>query len=256
MWTEATLSLAFVVFLLVIWQKRSLTIAGILSAGVLGTLIYTWTGWPGTAALLTFFVSSTALSRLNKQEKEQRSSWQVWANGGPMLLFAALFSAVSWEGFLAASVGAAAASNADTWASEIGRRFGGSPFHMRSRKRIENGFSGAVSGAGTLAAFGGAFLVGGVVYFISLELNTLMVIAVSIAGVCGCFIDTFLGAYAERLNRCSVCGSYTEAEVHHGRNTIHASGISWMTNNAVNALSSFGGGMMVIGMYIVSFFSF
>ncbi|SDW24267.1 TIGR00297 family protein [Marinococcus luteus] len=256
MWSEAVLGLVFALFLLVIWRKRSLTLAATVSAGVLGTLVYTWTGWLGTAALLTFFVSSTALSRLNKQEKEQRDSWQVGANGGPMLMFAALFSAVSWEGFLAAAVGAAAASNADTWASEVGRRFGDRPFHVRSRKRIENGFSGAVSGAGTLGAFGGAFLVGGSAYFISSEMNDFMLIAVSIAGVCGCFIDTFLGAYAERLNRCSVCGSYTEDEVHHGRKTIHASGISWMTNNAVNALSSFGGGMVVIVLYIISFFSF
>lgn len=256
MWTEAALGLAFVLFLLVIWQKGSLTLAGTLSAGVLGTFIYTWTGWTGTAALITFFVSSTVLSRLNNQEKEQRDSGQVWANGGPMLIFAALYGIVSWEGFLAAAVGAAAASNADTWASEIGRRFGGRPFHVRSRKRIENGFSGAVSGAGTMGAFGGALLVGGVVYFISSELNVFMLIAVSAAGVCGCFIDTFLGAYAERMNRCSVCGTYTEAKVHHGRATIHASGIPWMTNNAVNALSSFGGGIVVVVLYIVSFLSF
>ncbi|WP_022793624.1 DUF92 domain-containing protein [Marinococcus halotolerans] len=256
MWNEAALGLAFVLFLLVIWQKRSLTLAGTLSAGVLGTFIYMWTGWAGTAALITFFVSSTVLSRLNKQEKEQRDSWQVWANGGPMLIFAALYGIVSWEGFLAAAVGAAAASNADTWASEIGRRFGGRPLHVRSRKRIENGYSGAVSGAGTLGAVGGAFLVGGAACFISLEVNVFMLIVVSVAGVGGCFIDTFLGAYAERLNRCSVCGSYTEADVHHERKTMHASGISWMTNNAVNALSSFGGGIVVIVMYIVSFFSF
>ncbi|MDZ5782982.1 DUF92 domain-containing protein [Marinococcus luteus] len=256
MWSETALGLAFVLFLMVIWQKGSLTFPATVSAGVLGTLMYTWTGWLGAAALLTFFVSSTVLSRLNKQEKEQRDSGQVWANGGPMLIFAALSSVASWEGFLAATVGAAAASNADTWASEIGRRFGGRPFHVHSRKRIEIGFSGAVSGAGTLGAFGGALLVGGVVYFISSELNVFMLIAVSAAGVCGCFIDTFLGAYVERMNRCSVCGSYTEAEVHHERETIHAAGIPWMTNNAVNALSSFGGGMVVVVLYIVSFFSF
>jgi uncharacterized protein (TIGR00297 family) len=256
MWTEAALGSAFVLFLLIIWRKRALTPVATVSAGVLGTLIYTWTGWPGTAALLTFFVSSTALSRLNKQEKEQRDSWQVWANGGPMLMFAALFSVTSWEGLVAAAAGAAAASNADTWASEIGRRFGGRPLHVHSRKRIDNGFSGAVSGAGTLGAVGGAFLVGGVVCLFSLEPAIFMFIAVGIAGVCGCFIDTFLGAYAERLNRCIVCGSYTEADVHHERKTMHVSGVSWMTNNAVNALSSFGGGMVVVVLYIVSFFSF
>ncbi|WP_079476819.1 DUF92 domain-containing protein [Marinococcus halophilus] len=256
MWGETALGLLFALFLLTIWQKRSLTLFGTMSAGVLGTLIYVWTSWPGTAALLIFFISSTALSRLKRQEKAQRDSWQVWANGGPMLLFAALYSAVPWEGFLAAAVGAVAASNADTWASEIGRRFGGRPFHIRSRKQTENGWSGAVSTVGTLGACGGAALIGGAVFYLSEELGMFMLVSVCIAGAGGCFIDTFLGAYAERINWCSECKSYTEAEVHHGRKTIYASGVSWMTNNAVNALSSFGGGMIVTALYAALLFSF
>jgi len=71
---------------------RSLTTSGAIAATVIGTLAVA-AGWNWGALLILYFVSSTALSRVGRAEKEertasvvakggQRDAIQVFANGG------------------------------------------------------------------------------------------------------------------------------------------------------------------------------
>ena len=74
------------------WGLRTLTGGGALAAWLVGTLILAGTGWPGAAALLAFFVSSSLVSRFEPADRSldpkgsRRDAAQVIANGGAAAL--------------------------------------------------------------------------------------------------------------------------------------------------------------------------
>ena len=88
-------------------------------------------------------------------------------------------------------------ATADTVSSEIGQVFGGRPVMLLSLKRVEVGTDGAVSllgsGAGILA---GAMVA--VVGMWGLRLSAREACIALVAGVCGLFFDSLLGATLER----------------------------------------------------------
>src|SRR5574342_803486 len=112
-------------------RAHSLNRSGAFAATLVGTTIFGIGGWQWAFLLLTFFITSSALSRAFKKRKQglsekfskghERDAGQVFGNGGLATLFVALHafypgSLVPWVGF-AASL---AAVNADTWATELG----------------------------------------------------------------------------------------------------------------------------------------
>ena len=62
-------------------------------------------------------------------------------------------------------------------------------------------------------------------------------------GLAGAFADSLLGATVQRMNRCRTCGRLVEKASHCGQPTERARGLSWMNNDAVNAISSAAGGL-------------
>ena len=142
------------------WRVRALTPSGAVAAAGVGFCHLAFGGWLGAGALLAFFGTSTALSKLGKRRKDalgfekssRRDALQVLANGGVAALCASL-------GWTEAMLGALAAANADTWATEIGSLFGGTPRKITTLKPAAVGESGAISLAGTLAALAGAALI-------------------------------------------------------------------------------------------------
>jgi len=68
------------------YHKKSLDRSGTVAAIVLGTTIFVCGGWYFLAVLLTFFISSSLLSRLHKgKEDSLRTYKQVLANGLTLL---------------------------------------------------------------------------------------------------------------------------------------------------------------------------
>src|SRR5215468_2289021 len=112
------------------YSRRTLTLDGAIAAVGVGTVVCARGGLRGSAGLLAFFVSSSALSRVGRARKQsaalaqakgsRRDAWQVLANGG----FAAVSVAL---GRHTAFVGALAAAGADTWATELGMLAAGQP---------------------------------------------------------------------------------------------------------------------------------
>ena len=113
------------------YKARSLNQSGAIAAAFTGTIIFGIGGWEWAVLLLTFFITSSALSRAFKKRKQgldekfskghERDAGQVFGNGGVATFFAALHfffpeSSLPWVGFAAAL----AAVNADTWATELG----------------------------------------------------------------------------------------------------------------------------------------
>jgi uncharacterized protein (TIGR00297 family) len=108
------------------YRAHSLNKSGALAAVFTGTIIFGVGGWEWAILLLTFFITSSALSRAfqkNKRELDEkfskgheRDAGQVFGNGGIAAAFAALNwlfpnEPWTWVGFAAAL----AAVNADTW---------------------------------------------------------------------------------------------------------------------------------------------
>lgn len=218
------------------WRLRALTLSGAIAAAVVGFCHLAFGGWLAAAALLTFFGTSTALSKLGKRKKDvlgfektsQRDASQVLANGGVAALCAVL-------GQPEALLGALAAANADTWATELGALFGGRPRRITTLAPAEPGESGAVSVLGTLAALIGAGVVG--------ALAGSAWLAVTVAGFAGALADSLLGAsvqaqwWDEKNSKWS--------EIPQGK---PGRGVNWIRNDAVNILATLVGAVAAIGL--------
>ena len=153
------------------WQVGALTVSGAVTAAVTGGLIFGLGGLPWAALLLAFFITSSALSRLLSRHKavvnekfskgSQRDWGQVLANGGlgTLLVIAhSMWPEASWPWI--AFCGSMAAVNADTWATELGVMSSHEPRLITNGKTVELGTSGGISPVGSLAALGGAAVIG------------------------------------------------------------------------------------------------
>jgi len=190
------------------YRLRVLTPSGAWAAATCGTLLYAGGGWRWLVLVGVFFVTSSILTRLEPlQAAKQRSSLDRWgrtwdqvaANGGVPALAAAVFALTSSPAAFTAAAGATAAATADTWASELGRWSPVAPRLVTTGTVVPIGSSGAISFAGTLAGAAGALLIGVVAAMLSMSKPEVRQVAViAAAGVVGMFVDSVLGATAER----------------------------------------------------------
>jgi uncharacterized protein (TIGR00297 family) len=243
------------------YRARSLSKDGALVAIFLGTIIFGIGGIPWAALLLTFFFTSSALSRAFKKRKhglnekysksDQRDAGQVFGNGGLAAVFVIFHhfypeSNIGWVGF-AASL---AAVNADTWATELGV-LNPSPPRMITdlRKRVEKGTSGGISIVGTLASLAGSALIAALASLFTT--NWSLFPLVTFAGLAGSLFDSLLGATVQAMYFCPKDKKETEKHPLHtcGTETIHLRGWKWLTNDWVNfACAAFGSMIALISL--------
>jgi len=246
------------------YHARSLDKSGAIAAAFTGTIIFGVGGWQWAILLLTFFITSSALSRAFKKRKQgldekfskghERDAGQVFGNGALATLFAALHffypeSILPWLGFSAAL----AAVNADTWATELGVL---SPYPPRMitdlTKVVEKGTSGGISLIGTLASLAGAGLIGILAAILSptdhWSLNTDYWLLITVSGLTGALFDSFLGATVQAMYYCPKDKKETEKHPLHtcGTQTIHIHGWKWLDNDWVNFSCSVFGVMITL----------
>ena len=136
-------------------RVKALSRSGEIAALVLGTVIFGLGGFGWALLLLTFFISSSVLSRLFGRRKRsldekyakgsERDAWQVLANGGVAGIFAllhAFYPAETWPWVGCAA--ALAAANADTWATELGVLSPTAPRLITTGRPVEPGTSGGI----------------------------------------------------------------------------------------------------------------
>ncbi|MGB9673261.1 MAG: DUF92 domain-containing protein [Anaerolineales bacterium] len=241
----------------------ALSLSGSIAAFVLGAAIFGIGGWGWAAILLTFFLTSSLLSRAFSQQKialesqiekgAKRDGEQVLANGGIALL-CVLFSAFyphSSLPFLAASASLAAA-NADTWATELGVLAIKPPRLITNWQVVERGVSGGVSGLGLLASIAGSALVALVgMFFVPAKLPFFGVIWLS--GVLGSLIDSLLGASVQTVYYCPRCEKETEKHPLHncGERTIFRRGWKWINNDLVNFACTLSAALISICLWLI-----
>ncbi len=256
------------------YRAHALNRKGATAAAIMGAIIFGLGGVGWAIVLLTFFISSSALSNVFKKSKQtlhqqfakgsQRDAGQVAANGGPAGIITLLFfviHSINPENqilpFLWIAFGASlAAANADTWATELGVLNPHQPILLTNFQRVPKGTSGAVSLVGTLAAAVGSALVAGIAILIHLAgwgpVTNISVgnqfLLITSGGIMGAFIDSLLGATIQSIFFCPVCQKETEHHPLHscGTTTTLIKGIGWFNNDIVNTACTTGAALTAL----------
>jgi len=240
---------------LIAFQMRALSLSGAIAACVSGGVIFGFGGLPWAVLLLTFFISSSLLSKLvsrsdrrlsRKYSKGSRRDWaQVFANDGLGMILAIFnycYPGQTW--LFVAFAGSMASVNADTWATEIGALSPSPPRLIHNGKQVEAGTSGGVSLVGSLGGFCGAALIGlvSIPFALSRGLDVFVFVGiVVVGGLFGMVIDSLLGATLQAGYFCPHCEEKTEQHPIHtcGEKTYKIRGWRLMNNDLVNLLSAF-----------------
>jgi uncharacterized protein (TIGR00297 family) len=244
------------------YRAGALNGSGALAAALTGGLIFGLGGFPWAVLLLTFFVSSSGLSRAfaarkaslsEKFAKGSRRDWgQVFANGGLGALLAIVHFVSPAQSWLwLAFAGAMAAVNADTWATELGVLSNRPPRLISSGKIVERGASGGITLLGTLAALAGAALIGILAAAFGGENFLTLWGLLSLAGLLGSLFDSLLGATIQAIYFCPQCQKETERHPLHacGAETYRKRGWRWLNNDWVNFFCSVVGAAIAAGIY-------
>lgn len=252
---------------LLAYRAHSLDRSGAYAAILVGTVVFGFGGWPWAVLLLTFFITSSGLSRAFRHRKQElgekfakgheRDAGQVLGNGGLAMLFVlvhAIFpqSIAGWVGF-AASL---AAVNADTWATELGVLNPAPPRMITDlRRRVEKGTSGGISLLGTIASLLGASVIAlpAVLFSPVGTLNAGHGLLIAACGLAGSLFDSYLGATVQAMYYCPADQKETEKHPLHncGTETIQMRGWRWLDNDWVNfACSTFASLAAFVGIWL------
>jgi uncharacterized protein (TIGR00297 family) len=173
----------------------------------------------------------------------------VLANGVAFVLLALLFHRSGAGRWALGALGALAAASADTWSTEAGTLFGGTPRSIWTARVVPVGMSGGVTFVGFLAGLAGATWIAALAGAL-LPLPFARVAAtVTVAGFSGCIGDSLLGGALQSKRYCDRCKEWTERRVHPcGYRTKHRAGFTWATNDLVNLLATGVGAATAIVM--------
>jgi uncharacterized protein (TIGR00297 family) len=234
------------------WRVGALNGPGAAAAALFAATLVGLGGTTWVLPGLAFFVPSSALSVLPDAGQSEgpapprRTLRQVMANGAgawALLLTAGVapgaaptLRAACYAGF----VGALAAAAADTWATEIGIRYGGAPRALWSGRPVAPGTSGAVTLAGTAAGTVGAAVVAAAPLLADpAGLSVPSVAHGAGAGLVGMGLDSLAGATIQAQYRMAGGEVYTEHPPTPGPDPVR--GWAVVDNEAVNLLGTLGG---------------
>lgn len=239
------------------WRKKSVSVSGFLSMLVVSSFFIWNNGIAPLAILFAMFASASLLTRYKQSYKEvltgsvlkkngPRDFVQALSNLGIAFFGFVCYLVLKEEVWLLALLASVAASNADSWASEIGVLSKKDPVMITTFKACKPGLSGGVTWLGTFAGICGSVFIA----LLSLWLKPAMGInmepirlfmLISLSGITGLLLDSILGASLQ-LTYKNVKGEETEnpeAGVSRGR------GVRWVNNDLVNFFSSLGAALLV-----------
>jgi uncharacterized protein (TIGR00297 family) len=208
----------------------------------MGITVLLFCDWLLLIPLVIFFATSSALTHLPyglEDEDQHRTFGQVFANGSIAWLALIMYATSdmglwSQRDALAICLGAIASANADTWATELGVRYGGGTHDILKGRSVDAGTSGGVSGVGTMGSILGAGAIAITVPLFGEILcpGWIPIVVVTASGFLGSIVDSLLGSTLQLRYRCRRCGQLTESATHCDTETSTRGGI--LTNSQVN----------------------
>lgn len=233
------------------FRKKSVSVSGFVSMLVISAFFIWNDGIAALTVLFSMFASASLLTKYKHEYKSlltdkvlkkhgARDAVQAICNLGVAFFCFILYTFSGEQAFLLALLCSVAASNADSWASEIGVLSTSNPVLITNFKTCKPGISGGITLYGTLAGITGSMFIATISILLqrSMRLDYLSIhlfILITLSGIAGLFIDSLLGATLQIIYR-DINGEETE-NITLGQ--IKSRGIYWMNNDFVNFLSSF-----------------
>ena len=202
-------------FLLIFIFRRYpiMTKGGWMSAGVLGTLLWGSLGWKGWMSVVIYLLLGSLVTKVGFKYKnklgiaEKRGGRRGPENvlgSASTGLFLALMINLNLANLTLLKVGFAAsfaAKLADTFGSEIGKRYGKNTFLITTFKKVRQGTEGAISLEGTIASLFGALIMSFSMFilgFITIEKGFFIV---CFSGFAATIFESFIGAkFQDKFN--------------------------------------------------------
>ena len=202
-----------------------LTPGGWVHAGALGTILWGCLGWRGWVAVVAYLVLGSLVTRLGLREKQERGLAEarggrrgpenVWGSASTGACLSLLIGAgVEPRSLLLVGFSASfAAKLADTFGSEIGKRFGRTTVLITSLRVVPPGTEGAISLEGTLASAAGSIAMTLVMLALQLVPSWPVAVLVMLVGLVATLGESLLGALVQDR-------------------------VAWLSNELVNALQT------------------
>ncbi len=183
-----------------------MTKGGWISAGVLGTILWGCLSWQGWLSVVIYLFFGSLVTKIGyKFKKEQgiaekrggrRGPENVWGSAATGLFFAVMtkFNIANIVLFKIGFAASFAAKLADTFGSEIGKRFGKDTYLITSFKKVERGTEGGISLEGTLASVMGSIFMGFIMLLLSIISTKYHFIIVVVSGFLATLSESIIGA--------------------------------------------------------------
>ncbi len=221
--------LALFINAILIWCASSfplLTPKGSIHAGALGTILWGCLGWTGWLTVVIYLFLGSLVTRLGLDQKEQQGVAQehggrrgpsnVWGSAAVGAILAILIKLgignqeVLFVGFAASFT----AKLADTFGSEIGKRWGRATVLITNLRKVPRGTDGAISLEGTFASLIGGLIMTSAFVFLSIIPIGILSVFVFFSGFIATLLESYIGA-------------------------IYQKRIYWLTNELVNFIQTF-----------------
>jgi uncharacterized protein (TIGR00297 family) len=229
-------ALAINALLIALAQRAPLlTSAGWAHAGILGTVLWGSLGWRGWLAVVAYLALGSAVTKLGFRVKAasglaegrggRRGPENVWGSA----LVAALLAMLTplsgpWASLLLLGFAASlCAKLADTFGSEIGKRWGRHTILITTLRPVPRGTEGAISLEGTAASLGGSALMAAVMAALGVIEHPLAWGLVTVVGLVATLLESLMGATLQPR-------------------------LPWLSNELVNGLQTFVGALLAMGV--------
>ena len=202
-----------------------LTRSGWVHAGALGTILWGCLAWRGWLLVVIYLLLGSLVTRIGFEQKQRagiaearggrRGPENLWGSAATGAFLAILIGLGlgSQRLLLIGFAASFAAKLADTFGSEIGKRWGSNTFLITSLKAVPAGTDGAISFEGTIASGVGSFLMTATsVILFPREIGSLALLL---------FLSGFVATLFE-----SLVGAVVQKRMH------------WITNEMVNGLQT------------------
>ncbi|MFM7171360.1 MAG: TIGR00297 family protein [Cyanobium sp.] len=212
-----------------------LTTEGWIHAGILGTVLWGSLGWRGWLAVVAYLALGSAVTKLGFQAKQarglaearggRRGPENVW---GSALVAAVLAGLTPLAGaraplLLLGFAASLAAKLADTFGSEIGKRWGRHTVLITTLRPVARGTEGAISLEGTAASVVGSGLMAGVMAGLRVIETPMALALVTAVGVAATLMESLIGATLQQR-------------------------AAWLTNEVVNGLQTLLAALLAMGL--------
>ncbi|MFN6340713.1 MAG: TIGR00297 family protein [Cyanobacteriota bacterium] len=235
-WADWLTALALNALLIALAQRAPLlTPAGWAHAGILGTVLWGSLGWRGWLAVVAYLALGSAVTKVGFKVK--RASGLAEARGGRRgpenvwgsALVAALLAGLSPLAGARASLlligfaASLAAKLADTFGSEIGKRWGRHTVLITTLRPVPRGTEGAISLEGTAASAVGGALMAAVMAALGVIETPGALALVAAVGLAATLLESLIGATLQRR-------------------------LGWLSNELVNGLQTLLAALLAMGL--------